>query len=111
MVLSVWLLHLHPSPCKMNIPPPLIHAIFFSARQLGQPDNAACRSKLPARRYMHARATSGPPYPIRDVDAAINHIVKNTMAEAAGLTEMFLDLCTPRPLPQTPKWELSLFAG
>eukprot|EP00667_Euglena_gracilis_P001982 EG_transcript_1982 len=34
---------------------------------------------------------------MRDVDGAIHHIVKNAMTEAAGLTEMFLDLCTPPP--------------
>lgn len=39
----------------------------------------------------------GPPNPTREADAAINHIVKNMMAEAAGLTEVFLDVCVPGP--------------
>eukprot|EP00667_Euglena_gracilis_P008223 EG_transcript_8315 len=34
---------------------------------------------------------------MREADSIINHIVKNTMVEAAGLTEMFLELCSPPP--------------
>eukprot|EP00667_Euglena_gracilis_P003334 EG_transcript_3343 len=34
---------------------------------------------------------------VREADSVINHIVKNTMSEAAGLMEMFLELCSPPP--------------
>eukprot|EP00667_Euglena_gracilis_P005015 EG_transcript_5044 len=45
---------------------------------------------LELQKARHAQET-------READAAINHIVKNMMAEAAGLTEVFLDVCVPPP--------------
>lgn len=36
--------------------------------------------------------------PTRRADAAVNHVLKNAMAEAGGLVEVYLEAVTPGPL-------------